>query len=56
MNPRNGMTLGKKLGIPVKTDDEIFYSELGDFLIVKIKIDTKLPLPYGVEILNKAGS
>lgn len=56
INSENTLVLGKKLGSPDRTDDETFFNESGGFVRVKINIDDKMPLPYGVEIIRKDGS
>lgn len=53
INVKNALVLGKKLGSPVRTDDGTFFNEFGAFMRVKVKIDAKVPFPYGVEICRK---
>ncbi|KAF5179343.1 hypothetical protein FRX31_031070 [Thalictrum thalictroides] len=54
LNSENGFNLGKRIGKPLQVDDEHHYGDFGSFLRVKLQVDTRLPLPNGIEYLNQS--
>lgn len=51
----NGLDLGRRIGKPLEVDTVPFFNNNGAFLRVKIELNTRFPLPTGIDFLHDNG-
>lgn len=55
-NEANGLDLGHRIRSLIETDTVPFYNNTGMYMRVNIELNTKFPLPTGIDFLHENGN